>query len=338
MEEIMADLIKKSGQSFSFRAMLKKYGILFVLLLMVIVISIFKPEFLTSRNIFNILNQTAIFGIMAIGLTFVIISRGIDLSVGSILAFAAVVAASVSQLPDSVGKMFPDLPMLPFPVAFFSALILGGLCGAVSGFLIAKFQIHAFIATLGMMTVARGFALIFSSGKPISNINPFFNVIGGRLWGVIPVPVVIYAAVIAVSAVILNYTRFGKSVFAIGSNSTAAEISGINVKRNYVIIYMISGLLAGLASIVFLGRTGSAHPGAATGYELTAIAATTIGGTSQTGGIGTIWGAVAGALILGVIKNGMTLLGVHAYWQQVVEGVIIVAAVVFDMRKNARKA
>ncbi|EPF31350.1 hypothetical protein HMPREF9194_01696 [Treponema maltophilum ATCC 51939] len=334
----MADLIKRSGQSFSFRAMLKKYGILFVLLLMVIVISIFKPEFLTSRNIFNILNQTAIFGIMAIGLTFVIISRGIDLSVGSILAFAAVVAASVSQLPDSVGKMFPDLPMLPFPVAFFSALILGGLCGAVSGFLIAKFQIHAFIATLGMMTVARGFALIFSSGKPISNINPFFNVIGGRLWGVIPVPVVIYAAVIAVSAVILNYTRFGKSVFAIGSNSTAAEISGINVKRNYVIIYMISGLLAGLASIVFLGRTGSAHPGAATGYELTAIAATTIGGTSQTGGIGTIWGAVAGALILGVIKNGMTLLGVHAYWQQVVEGVIIVAAVVFDMRKNARKA
>ena len=308
----MADLVKKSGQSFSFRAMLKKYGILFVLLLMVIVISIFKPEFLTSRNIFNILNQTAIFGIMAIGLTFVIISRGIDLSVGSILAFAAVVAASVSQLPDSVGKMFPDLPMLPFPVAFFSALILGGLCGAVSGFLIAKFQIHAFIATLGMMTVARGFALIFSSGKPISNINPFFNVIGGRLWGVIPVPVVIYAAVIAVSAVILNYTRFGKSVFAIGSNSTAAEISGINVKRNYVIIYMISGLLAGLASIVFLGRTGSAHPGAATGYELTAIAATTIGGTSQTGGIGTIWGAVAGALILGVIKNGMTLLGVRA--------------------------
>ena len=334
----MADLVKKSGQSFSFRAMLKKYGILFVLLLMVIVISIFKPEFLTSRNIFNILNQTAIFGIMAIGLTFVIISRGIDLSVGSILAFAAVVAASVSQLPDSVGKMFPNLPMLPFPVAFFSALILGGLCGAVSGFLIAKFQIHAFIATLGMMTVARGFALIFSSGKPISNINPFFNVIGGRLWGVIPVPVVIYAAVIAVSAVILNYTRFGKSVFAIGSNSTAAEISGINVKRNYVIIYMISGLLAGLAAIVFLGRTGSAHPGAATGYELTAIAATTIGGTSQTGGIGTIWGAVAGALILGVIKNGMTLLGVHAYWQQVVEGIIIVAAVIFDMRKNAHKA
>ena len=334
----MTDVVKKSGQSFSFRAMLKKYGILFVLLLMVIVISIFKPEFLTSRNIFNILNQTAIFGIMAIGLTFVIISRGIDLSVGSILAFAAVVAASVSQLPDSVGKMFPNLPMLPFPVAFFSALILGGLCGAVSGFLIAKFQIHAFIATLGMMTVARGFALIFSSGKPISNINPFFNVIGGRLWGVIPVPVVIYAAVIAVSAVILNYTRFGKSVFAIGANSTAAEISGINVKRNYVIIYMISGLLAGLAAIVFLGRTGSAHPGAATGYELTAIAATTIGGTSQTGGIGTIWGAVAGALILGVIKNGMTLLGVHAYWQQVVEGIIIVAAVIFDMRKNARRA
>lgn len=158
-----------------------------------------------------------------------------------------------SQLPDAVGKIFPNLPMLPFPIVFFTALILGGLCGAVSGFLIAKFQIHAFIATLGMMTVARGFALIFSSGKPVSYINPVFNIIGGRLWGVIPVPVVIYAAVIAVSAVILNYTRFGKSVFAIGANSTAAEISGINVKRNYVIIYMISGLLAGLAAIVFWG-------------------------------------------------------------------------------------
>ncbi len=330
--------MQKNGIPVSFHSVLKKYGILFVLLLIVIIISLLRPEFLTSRNIFNILNQTAIFGIMAIGLTFVIISRGIDLSVGSILAFAAVVAASFSQLPDAVGKIFPSLPMLPFPVAFFSALILGGLCGAVSGFLIAKFQIHAFIATLGMMTVARGFALIFSSGKPVSYINPVFNIIGGRLWGVIPVPVVIYAAVIAVSAVILNYTCFGKSVFAIGSNSTAAEISGINVKRNYIIIYMISGLLAGLAAIVFLGRTGSAHPGAATGYELTAIAATTIGGTSQTGGIGTIWGAVAGALILGVIKNGMTLLGVHAYWQQVVEGIIIVAAVIFDMRKNAHKA
>lgn len=338
MSEKTAKKSKINIDTTKVRAVFKKYGIIFVLVLIVILMSLLRREFLTSRNIFNILNQTAIYGIMAIGLTFVIISRGIDLSVGSILAFSAVVAASFAQVPDAVGKLFPSLPMFPFIVPFLIALILGGLCGAVSGFLIAKFQIHAFIATLGMMTVARGFALLFSSGKPVSNLNPFFNVIGDKIAGIIPVPVVIYAIVILIAWVVLNYTRFGKSIFAIGSNSNAAEISGINVKRNYVFIYMISGMLAGLAAIVFLGRTGSAHPGAATGYELTAIAATTIGGTSQTGGIGTIWGAVVGALILGVIKNGMTLLGVHAYWQQVIEGVIIVVAVIFDMRKNAKKA
>lgn len=319
-------------------AILKKYGIVFVLVLMIVVISLRQPEFLSPVNIFNVLTQSSIFGIMAIGLTFVIISRGIDLSVGSVLALSGVVMASVSQVAEATGKMFPNLPMLPLVVSLLVALVIGGLCGAFDGLLVAKTNIPPFIATLGMMNMARGLALIYTGGKPVSNLNPSFNSIGGNVFGFLPVPVIIWAAVVALAWIILNNTSFGKSVFAIGANSNAAEVSGIHVSRNLILIYMISGLTAGLAAFVFAGRTLSMHPGAATGYELTAIAATTIGGTSQTGGIGTIWGAVVGTLVLGVLQNGLTLMGVHAYWQQVIEGAIIVVAVIIDMRKNARKS
>jgi inositol transport system permease protein len=316
----------------------KKYGIVLVLILLCSILSIAKPEFLSSSNIFNVLTQSSIYGIMAIGLTFVIISRGLDLSVGSLLALCAVILGAVSQASDAAVKIFPGLAMLPFGLAVLLPLGIGASSGAVVGFLVAKTKVHPFIATLGMQTILRGFALIVTQGKPVSTLNPVFNTIGGKIWGVIPVPVLIWLGVIVVSWVVLNYTRFGKSVYAIGSNSTAAEVSGINVAKAIIVIYMISGIMAALASVVFVGRTLSAHPGAASGYELTAIAATTIGGTSQTGGIGTIWGAVTGTLIIGVLRNGLTLLGVHAYWQQVIEGLIIIVAVVFDMRKNARSS
>ena len=318
-------------------SILKKYGSVFVLFLIIIFLSIVRPEFMTAKNLFNVLNQTSIYGIMAIGMTFVIISSGIDLSVGSVLAFAGVVTASFAQVATATGKMFPNFGPLPIFVTIFIALGIGSLCGAINGFLVAKTNIHAFIATLGMQTIARGFALLYTGGKPVSNLSAGFEFIGSKLWGIVPVPVVIYALVIAIAWILLNYTSFGKSVFAIGANKTAAAISGIKVQRNQIIIFTIAGLCAGLAAVVFLGRTGSAHPGAATGYELTAIAATTIGGTSQTGGIGTIWGAVVGALFLSVVKNGMTLMGIHAYWQQIVEGVIIITAVIIDMRKNMKK-
>lgn len=319
-------------------AILKKYGIVFVLVLMVVVISLRQPEFLSPVNIFNVLTQSSIYGIMAIGMTFVIISRGIDLSVGSVLALAGVVMASVSQVADAAGKMFPNLPMMPLMLSLLAALVIGGLCGAFDGLLVAKTSIPPFIATLGMMNMARGLALIYTGGKPVSNLNPGFNAVGGKVFGFLPVPVIIWAAVVALAWIVLNNTSFGKSVFAIGANSSAAEVSGIHVSRNLILIYMIAGLSAGLAAFVFAGRTLSIHPGAATGYELTAIAATTIGGTSQTGGIGTIWGAVVGTLVLGVLENGLTLMGVPAYWQQVIEGAIIVVAVIIDMRKNARRS
>lgn len=315
----------------------KKYGIVLVLLLMIVAISITSPTFLTSTNIFNVLAQTAITGIMALGLTFVIISKGIDLSAGSVLAFAGVVAASLAQTADATSKFFPGLKQMPTIVSVLAALLVGALCGTISGWLIARTRIPAFISTLGMQTVARGFTLIYTQGKPISNLEPGIVSLGGKIFNIVPVPVLIYAVAIIVSWILLNNMRFGKHVYAIGANSKAAEVSGINVGKNIIAIYAYCGLLAGLAAIVFAGRVGSVHPGAAVGYELTAIASTTIGGTSHSGGIGTIWGAVVGALILSVLANGLTLLGVNAYWQQVFVGLIIVGAVVIDMRKNAQK-
>ena len=315
----------------------KKYGIVIVLILMIVGLSIAEPAFLSSTNIFNVLTQSSIFGIMALGMTFVIISKGIDLSVGSVLAFAGIVAASLGQTVEATGKYYPNLGEMPVVVPIAAALAIGALCGALSGWLIAKTRIPAFISTLGMMTVARGFALIYSGGKPVSTLVPGLTALGGKAFGVIPVPVIIYFVMIALSMVLLNKTRFGKNVYAIGGNITAAEVSGVNVSKNLILIYTFCGLLAGLAAIVFAGRVGSVHPGAASGYELTAIAATTIGGTSHSGGIGTIGGAFVGALVLSVMRNGMTLLGVDAYWQQVAEGLIIVVAVIIDMRKNAKR-
>ncbi|MDR3114587.1 MAG: ABC transporter permease [Treponema sp.] len=315
----------------------KKYGIVIVLVIMIIILSIVEPAFLSATNIFNVLTQSAIFGIMALGMTFVIISKGIDLSVGSVLAFSGVIAASLGQTATATEKYFPSLPVLPVMVPILTALIIGGACGGISGLLIAKTKIPAFIATLGMMTVSRGFALIYTGGRPVSNMIPSLTALSGKFFNVIPIPVLIYFIMIVISYILLNKTRFGKNTYAIGGNITAAEVSGVNVSKNLVMIYTYCGLLAGLAAVVFAGRVGSVHPGAADGYELTAIAATTIGGTSHSGGIGTIGGAFVGALVLSVMRNGLTLLGVNAYWQKVVEGLIIVGAVIIDMRKNAKR-
>jgi len=179
---------------------------------------------------------------------------------------------------------------------------------------------------------------MYAGGKPISNLNPAIKFLGSRVFGMIPIPVVIYLAIILITYIILKFTGFGASVYAIGGNINAAEISGIKVKKNISLIYTYSGLLAGLCALISMGRTGSTQPSVGTGWELIAIAATTIGGTSHSGGIGTVWGTVVGTLILGVMTNGFTLLSVNAYIQQIIQGVIIVVAVIFDMRKNAKKA
>lgn len=317
-------------------ALLQKYGIILVLLVMIIGISILQPKFLSSTNLFNVLTQSSIFGIMALGMTLVITSKGIDLSVGSVLAFTGVIAASLGQVGTATTLFYPNLSDLPVIVPIAAAILVGALIGAVNGGLIAFTGIPAFIATLGMMTIARGATLLYTGGKPVSQLTPGMMFIGSKI-GSVPVPVIVYAIMIAITWILLGYTSFGKNIYAIGGNIKAAEISGVNVKKNLVFIYGFMGICSAVAALVFAGRVGSVHPGAATGYELTAIAATTIGGTSHYGGIGTVWGAVVGALVLGVLRNGMTLLGIHAYWQQIVEGCIIIVAVVIDMRKNARK-
>lgn len=330
---------KKSLLNENTNELLKKYGIVLILMGMVLVLSILRPNFLSVRNIFNLITQSSIYGILALGMLLVIVSKGIDLSVGSVLAFAGVVAGSLGQTMDAFDRMFPGLPELPIIVPIIVALLLGALCGAINGGLIAYTGVPAFIATLGMFTAARGAALMYTGGKPISSINHSITFFGSRIFNVIPVPVIIYGIMIIITFIIMNYSKFGKSVYAIGGNINAAKISGIKVKRNTVIIYAYAGLMAGLCAIIFMGRTGgSIQPAAATGIELTAIAAATIGGTSHSGGLGTVWGVVIGALILGVMANGFTLLGINAFIQQIVEGFIIVAAVVFDMRKNKIKS
>lgn len=324
------------ANSLNWAELYKKYGIIFILFLMIAIISAVRPQFFTSTNIFNVLTQSSIFGIIALGMTLVIISKGIDLGAGSVLALSGVVAASLAQNANALGKYYPNLPQLPWIIPVLAALFIGTLCGFINGALVAKTGIPAFIATLGMVTMARGFALIYTGGRPISSLTPGFTFFGGKV-GFVPMPVVVWFAGVLVTWVLLSYTTFGKSVYAIGGNIKAAEVTGLPVDRNVILIYSYCGLMCGLAAIVFAGRVQTMHPGAAVGYELTAIAATTIGGTSHSGGIGTIWGAVMGALILGVLRNGLTLVGVHPYWQQVVEGAIIIVAVIVDMRTNASK-
>jgi inositol transport system permease protein len=271
-------------------------------------------------------------GLIAIGVTMVIITGGIDLSSGSVLALAAVVSTSLAQRLDWSEIKFPGLDV-PVIVPILAALAVGAACGLVNGSLIARFKIPPFIATLGMMTIARGFALIYSE-RPVSGLTDSYNYIGqGEPFG-IPVPIVILAVVAIGAHVMLNNTRFGRHIYALGGNEQAARISGINISRVKIGVYTIAGLLAGLSGLVLSSRIGSGQPGLGLGYELDAIASAVIGGTSLSGGIGTIWGTIVGALIIGVLNNGLDLLNVSAYWQTIVKGSIIVVAVIIDERKN----
>ena len=315
-----------------FNAFLRKYGIVLILLGMLIAMTFLSPAFLTPRNLLNIVRQISVMGLIAIGVTMVIITGGIDLSSGSVLALAAVVATSLAQRLDWAEIKFPGLDV-PVFVPIVAALGVGAVCGLVNGSLIARFKIPPFIATLGMMTVARGFALIYSE-RPVSGLKESYTYIGqGEPFG-IPVPILILALVAIAAHILLNNTRFGRHIYALGGNEQAARISGINISRVKIGVYTIAGLLAGLSGLVLSSRIGSGQPGLGLGYELDAIASAVIGGTSLSGGIGTIWGTIVGALIIGVLNNGLDLLNVSAYWQTIVKGSIIVIAVIIDERKN----
>lgn len=325
----------------SLNAFIRKYAIVLIFIAMFVGMTFLTDAFLQPRNLVNVVRQISVVGLIAIGVTMVIITTGIDLSSGSVLALAAVFAASLAQQPDWHDAKYPGL-VVPVIVPIVAALAIGLLCGAINGGLIARFKIPPFIATLGMMTVARGFALIYSN-RPVSGLTDTYNFIGqGEILKVIPispplgipVPVIILAVVAIGAHILLNSTRFGRHIYAIGGNEQAALISGLNVGRIKIGVYTIAGLLSGLAGLVLSSRIGSGQAGLALGYELDAIASAVIGGTSLSGGIGTIWGTIIGALIIGVLNNGLDLLNVSAYWQTIVKGSIIVVAVIIDERKN----
>ena len=318
---------------FDTAAFIKQYAIIGILIIFVVVLTFATGgKFLQTQNLLNVVTQVAAIGIIAIGMTFVIITLGIDLSVGSILAVAAVVSTSLAQLPSATAK-YPDLH-LPVIAAVLAGIAVGALAGWTNGFLIATFKIAPFIATLGMMSSARGLALIYSDGRPISRLDPTFNFLGQNAILGIPVPIIIFAIVAVTAHVILNYTRFGRHVYAIGGNEQAARVSGINLKRATIVIYTLCGLLAGIAGVISAGRIGSGNPQLGTGIELDAITAAVIGGTSFKGGIGTIWGTVIGALIIQSLNTGLVLLGMNDFVQMVVKGAIIIVAVILDERKN----
>jgi ribose transport system permease protein len=277
------------------------------------------PHFLTVSNLLNVLEQTAINAIVAVGMTFVIISGGIDLSVGSILAVSGIALGIALQ--SGAGA----------PLAIVLALAVGTVCGLANGALVTFGRLPPFIATLGMMSVARGAALMLAEGRPISGFGEEFRVLATGRVLMVPAPAIIAAGIYAVAHFVLANTVFGRAAYAIGGNEEAARLSGVHVRYHKTAIYGVAGLMSAAAAVILTARLNSAQPTAGTMYELDAIAATVIGGTSLLGGEGTIMGALIGALIMGVLRNGLNLLNVSSFFQQVVIGVVIIGAVLVDM-------
>jgi len=301
---------------------LKNYGMLFAFVLVCAALSWLSPVFLSWTNILNVVRQSSIYGIMAIGMTFVILTGGIDLSVGSILAFSGAVAAGLLK------------GHAPLPVVLAAALGVGALLGLVNGIVITVGRITPFVTTLAMMTVARSLTLIFCNGYPISGFTGSFRFIGtGDLLG-LPLPIVLFLATVLLASLILRETRLGRYTYAIGGNEEAVRLSGISTGFFKTMVYVFSGAAAGLSAVILTSRLNSAETVAGTGYELDVIAAVVIGGTSLNGGRGGVWGTLVGALLIAVINNGMVLLGINPYYQGLVKGLILLGAVLLDRLRD----
>ncbi len=301
---------------------MKNYGIVIAFFVLCIILSILSPVFLTGMNIINVVRQSSIYGIMAVGMTFVILTGGIDLSVGSLVAISGVACAGMLKAGWS-----------PLPV-FIGTLLVGTLFGLVNGLIINLGKITPFVVTLGMMSIARGLTMIYTNGYPISGFSEGFRKLGGGYVLGIPIPIILFFVSVVLAWLILNQTRLGRYTYAIGGNEETVRLSGINAPFFKTIIYGISGLTAGISSLILTSRLNSAEPIAGNGYEMDVIAAVVIGGTSLMGGRGTIWGTFVGALLIGVINNGMNLLGISAYFQLVVKGLIIIGAVLLDRLRD----
>ncbi len=296
----------------------RRFGTLIGLVALGAVLAALSPYFLTVSNLLNVAQQTSINAIVAVGMTFVILSAGIDLSVGSIVALSGVVLGTLLQAGQAL------------PLAIAGSVAAGIACGLFNGALVSWGGLPPFIVTLGMMSVARGAALVFTEGRPISGFSDSFRVLATGSIGVAPAPVIVMVAVYLVAHIVLTRTTFGRYVYAIGGNEEATRLSGVAVRVHKMAIYGVSGLMSAIAAIILTARLNSAQPIAGMMYELDAIAATVIGGTSLMGGEGSLGGTLVGALIMGVLRNGLNLLGVSSFLQQIVIGAVIVGAVLVD--------
>jgi inositol transport system permease protein len=326
-----ADQAAPAPRRFDPLAFARQHRTILFLLLLIAVFGAVNERFLTIRNALNILSEVSIYGIIAVGMTYVILIGGIDVAVGSLLAFASLAAAYV--VTTVVG---------PSPASWLIALAISTLVGLAGGYVHGKavtwLHVPAFIVTLGGMTVWRGATLILNDGGPISGFDAAY-----RWWGTgdilfVPVPIAVFVLVAALGHVVLRYTRYGRQVYAVGGNAEAARLSGVNVDFIVTSVYAVIGALAGLSGFLLSARLGSAEAVAGTGYELRVIASVVIGGASLTGGSGGVGGTILGALLIGVLSNGLVIMHVSSYFQQVVIGLIIVAAVAFDHYARTHKA
>jgi len=301
-----------------------RHGILVALVILFITLSLMNQYFLTVGNLTNVARQISINGVLAVGMTFVILTAGIDLSVGSMAALCGAVAASL------VTGLYPMSPVL----AITAGLAVGFLLGAINGALVGLADVPAFVVTLGMLSVARGATLIYSDGMPISKLSSQFKYIGQGVVLGVPVPALIFVLVVLLAWILLKHTVYGRWIYAVGGNPRSARTSGIPVRAVLWSAYIIMGVLSGLAGLILTARTTAALPQAGVSYELDAIAAVVIGGTSLAGGVGGVGATLVGVIIIGLINNGLDLMGVSSYYQQLIKGSIIVLAVLVDRSRQ----
>lgn len=327
-----ADLAASDRRQFSLLEFAAKYAALLFLIVLIIIFAVLEPRFLHPLNLFNVLRQVSISGLVAVGMTFVILTAGIDLSVGSLLALTGLVGAYVAKggLEDRFAVGASVAAGNPALLAMAAAIAVGMLGGAIQGTAITRLKVPPFVVTLGGLTAFRGAALLFSGGGPISGFEADYTWWGQGKVGMIPIPVIIFLASAAIAHIILKYSQFGMHVYATGGNIRAASLNGVPTRRIVFLVYVIVGFFCGLAGFLLSARLSSAEAVAGLGLELTVIASVVIGGTSLFGGIGSIFGTVIGACLIGVLTNGLVLLNVSSFVQQIVIGVILVAAVAFD--------
>jgi ribose transport system permease protein/inositol transport system permease protein len=315
-----------------------KYAAPLFLLLLVVAFALLEPRFLHPLNLFNILRQVSIAGLIAIGMTFVVLTAGIDLSVGSLLALAGLVGAYVAKggLDDRFAVGAGVAAGNPALLALMAAIAIGLAGGTLQGLVVTRLRVPPFVVTLGGLTAFRGAALLFSGGGPISGFAPDYTWWGQGRIGIVPVPVIIFLVAAVIAHLVLKYTRFGRHVYATGGNRDAADLNGVPTQRITLLVYVIIGFFCGLSGFLLSARLSSAEAVAGLGLELTVIASVVIGGTSLFGGVGGVFGTVVGALLIGVLTNGLVLLNVSSFIQQIVIGVILVAAVAFDQFAASR--